>query len=124
MAISEEYLSLYAINSDTGSYIEYTSSDDFEALGFAKEGEDFFRQAEIDGKKVICPEDLPHYLERLTKENVLREIDENGAFKMDYRMRIGKGTQEITLKIVAFTEGKDKQLLASVRAWHERQGEK
>lgn len=120
MAISEEYLSLYAIHLETGRYLEYTASEEFEALGFAKEGEDFFAQAVIDGKKVICPEDLPRYLEKIRKENILREIEQNGAFKMDYRMKLGNGTQEVTLKIVSFTEGEDRQLLASVRAWHVR----
>ncbi|MCR4908020.1 MAG: PAS domain-containing protein, partial [Lachnospiraceae bacterium] len=120
MAISEDYLSLYAINTDTGRYIEYTSSDEYEAFGFAKEGEDFFLRGAEDGKKVVCPEDLPKYLEGFTKENVLREIKENGAFKLHYRLMLKNGLHPVTLKIVSFNEGREKQLLASVRAWQIR----
>ncbi len=120
MAISEDYLSLYMIYTDTGRYIEYTSSDEYEAFGFAKEGEDFFLQGVEDGKKVVCPEDLPKYLEGFTKENILREIEENGAFKLHYRLMLQRGPHPVTLKIVAFNEGKEKQLLASVRAWQIR----
>lgn len=120
MAISEDYLSLYVIHTDTGRYIEYTSSDEYEAFGFAKEGEDFFLQGVGDGKKVVCPEDLPKYLERFTRENVLREIQENGAFKLHYRLMLQSGPHPVTLKIVFFNEGNDKQLLASVRAWQIR----
>lgn len=120
MAISEDYLSLYAIHTDTGRYIEYTSSDEYEAFGFAKEGEDFFLQGVLDGKKVVCPEDLPKYLEGFTRENVLREIQENGAFKLHYRLMLDRGPHPVTLKIVAFNEGREEQLLASVRAWQIR----
>lgn len=119
-AISEDYLSLYAIHMDTGHYLEYTASKEYETFGFAKEGEDFFRQGAIDGKKAVCPEDLPLYLERFTRENVLREIDENGAFRLDYRLMLASGPQTVTLKIVSFGEGRDKQLLASVRIWQKR----
>ncbi len=120
MAISEDYLSLYAINTDTGRYLEYTSSDEYETFGFAKEGEDFFTQGVLDGKKVVCPEDLPKYLEGFTRENVLREIQEKGAFKLHYRLMLERGPHPVTLKIVAFNEGRESQLLASVRAWQIR----
>ncbi len=120
MAISEDYLSLYMISTETGRYIEYTSSEEYETFGFAKEGEDFFRQGVLDGKKVVCPEDLPKYLEGFTRENVLREIEENGAFKLHYRLMLQRGPHPVTLKIVAFNEGNEKQLLASVRAWQIR----
>lgn len=120
MAISEDYLSLYAIDKDTGRYLEYTSSDEYESFGFAKEGKDFFLQGVLDGKKVVCPEDLPKYLEGFTKENVLREIQENGAFKLHYRLMLERGPHPVTLKIVSFNEGKEHQLLASVRAWQIR----
>lgn len=120
MAISEDYLSLYAIDKDTGRYLEFTSSDEYESFGFAKEGKDFFLQGVLDGKKVVCPEDLPKYLEGFTKENVLREIQENGAFKLHYRLMLERGPHPVTLKIVSFNEGKEHQLLASVRAWQIR----
>ncbi|MBP5331573.1 MAG: EAL domain-containing protein [Lachnospiraceae bacterium] len=122
MAISEEYLALYAIRTETGHYTEYTASDEYEALGFAKEGEDFFRQGVIDAQKSIYPEDLGRFLEGFSKENILRQIKQSGAFKMDYRMMFKDGLQEVTLKIVSFTEGKESQLLASIRAWHVRHG--
>ncbi len=121
MAISEDYLSLYAIHMDTGRYIEFTSSEEYETFGFAKEGDDFFLQGAEDGKKVVCPEDLPRYLEGFTKENVLREIDENGAFKLHYRLMLGEDLQPVTLKIVSYNEDPERQLLASVRAWQMRQ---
>ncbi len=120
MAISEDYLSLYMIHTDTGRYIEYTSSDEYDVFGFAKEGEDFFLQGALDGKKVVCPEDLPKYLAGFTRENVLREIQENGVFKLHYRLMLERGPHPVTLKIVAFNEGTERQLLASVRAWQIR----
>ena len=46
--------------------------------------------------KVVCPEDLPKYLEGFTKENVLREIQENGAFKLHYRLMLEREPSPLT----------------------------
>ena len=46
MAISGDYLSLYSVDPKTNHYIEFTASPEFEQLGIAKEGADFFRNSE------------------------------------------------------------------------------
>ena len=118
--LAAHYDSVFYVDSETGFYNGLVPTKLLADLHLPLEGEDFFAQAVIDGKKVICPEDLPRYLEKIRKENILHEIEQNGAFKMDYRMKLGNGTQEVTLKIVSFTGGEGRQLLASVRAWHVR----
>ncbi len=115
MALSEGYLSLYSVDPDTGRYIEYSASDEYETLGFAKEGGDFFMQGIIDGKKTVHPEDLPGYLERFTRENILREIRERRVFKMTYRLVINGQPWPVSLRIARYRDGFEDKLMAGVR---------
>ena len=120
MAITGDYLSLYSVDTETGRYLEFTASPDYETLGFEKEGEDFFLQGVVDGKKTVCAEDLPGYLRDFTKENVLRQIRENGHFTIHYRLMIQNVPIRVSLKIIPFQDGSSAKLLAGVRKWQIR----
>ena len=61
---------------------------------------------------------MEYYLE--DRENVLREIRENGIFKMHYRLMIRGVSRRVTLKIAQYHEGTGIRLFAGVRAWQER----
>ena len=119
-ALSGDYLGLYTVNPETGAYIEYTATDEYRSLGFAKTGEDFFYRGIEDGKKTVCPEDLPAYLEGFSREKVLREIRENGVYRLRYRLMIGGEPKSVLLKIVSVREHDGEKLIAGVRAWRER----
>ena len=120
MAITEDYLSLYSVDLETGNYVEYTATGEYETLGLEKEGEDFFRDGIENGKKSIYAEDLPRYLEVFTRENVLRAIREEGRFTTHYRLVIEGEPKMVNLEIVPFQEGERKTLLAGVRKWRDR----
>ena len=120
-ALAGSYLGVYSIDPETGRYIEYAVADDYESLGLAKEGDDFFKQCVIDGKKAVHPDDLSLYLEELTKENVMREIDEHGAFNLQYRLATGGQPRSVNLKIARVEESGGEKLVAGVRLWQTRQ---
>ena len=120
MALSGDYLSLYTVDPETGRYTEYIATDEYESLGFAKTGEDFFRQGIADGKAAVCPEDLPLYLREFTKENILRAIRQQGAFRLHYRLMIGGKPRPVILKVVSVSECDGTRLIAGVRTWQDR----
>ena len=120
MALSEDYLSLYTVDPETGAYVEYSASDDYASLGFGKTGEDFFAQGIADGRRTVYPADLHRYLERFNRENVLREIGETGVFKLQYRLVIHGQPRPVSLKIARFQEDGETKLVAGVRAWRVR----
>ena len=117
MALSEDYLTLYTVHPDTGRYVEYNATDEYESLGIDKEGEDFFGESLVNGEKIILPEDLPAYRKQLTKENILRQVHENGMFKMQYRLMLNGEARPVSLKIAPFKEGGEERLVVGVRAW-------
>ena len=120
MALTGDYLSLYTVDRETGNYLEYSATNEYESLGFAKTGDDFFLQGMLDGKRTVYEEDLPGYLQSFTRENVLAEIDKKGAYQFCYRLVIGGKPKRVVLKIVSVRERDGNKLIASVRAWKER----
>ena len=120
MALSDGYLSLYTVDPVTGRYLEFSSTDAYDTLGLAKEGEDFFTQSLRDIRERICPEDYPFFCEHFTRENVMREIRESGSFRLHYRLMIHGEPRHVSLKIAPFREGEEEKLAVGVRAWVER----
>ena len=120
MAIAEDYISLYSVNPETGQFVVYTASPEYEELDVPKEGSDFFAQTVEDAKKYICPEDLPKFLENVTREKILRSIEETGRFSMSYKMMLRNEPTAVSLKIAVFQTEREKKLLAGVRKWRIR----
>jgi hypothetical protein len=121
MALSDGYLSLFTVDPKTGNYIEYSSSEAFDSLGAAKDGDDFFGQAYIDTFTYCYPPDRKRFQEQVTLDNVLREIRRKGKFSIDYRLIIKDVPTPVTLKAALFKEGGEEKLVVGVRAWRERQ---
>ena len=117
MALSEDYLTLYMVNPETERYVEYNATDEYKSLGLAVEGEDFFRQCIINSEKVICPDDREQFRQRFTKENILKGIQEDGMFKMNYKLMIQGEERPVTLKIAPIKDDTGEKLVMGVRAW-------
>ena len=120
MALSEDYLTLYMVNPETGRYIECNATTEYESLGLAKEGEDFFKQCLINAEAAICPEDLEQFKRQFTKEKILKGVQENGMYKINYKLMIQGEPRPVTLKIAPFKEGTEEKLVMGVRAWRMR----
>ncbi|MBR2699519.1 MAG: hypothetical protein IKE76_13110, partial [Clostridia bacterium] len=120
MALSDDYLSLYTVDPDTGDFIEYSSSDDYDTLGLAKEGSDFFGQSVRNAETYFYPEDIPAFRRQFTLANVMREIRAHGSFKTQYRLLINGAPRPVTLKAALFKEGEEEKLVVGIRAWRRR----
>ena len=123
MALSGAYLSMYAIDPDTGHYFEYSVTSEFESLGYAKEGEDFFAQGVIDAQSAIHPDDLPGFLEWFTKENIMGQIRDNPGCSYEYRLMMHGQPVQVCLKIARVIEGDRDKLIAGIRPWQVRKPE-
>lgn len=116
MALSDNYLSLYWVDPDTGTYTRYSASGEFAELGTSREGEDFFLDGASEGAKVVCPEDLARFTAAFTKENVLRDVREKGLFQLRYRIMLRGSPRPVSLRVATVKEQDGEKLLAGVRA--------
>ena len=106
-ALSPDYIVLYTVDPETGRYTQYNPSKSFSDYGLAKSGEDFFADVVSDAPKAIPSEDIERHLRILTKENMLREIRENGFFIYHYRLKMAGKTMPVNLRatMVSGTDG-------------------
>ena len=106
-ALSPDYIVLYTVDPETNHYTQYNPSEGFADFGLATYGEDFFADVVLDAPKAIPPEDIERHLRILTKENMMREIRENGFFIYHYRLKMEGKTVPVNLRatIVSGTDG-------------------
>ena len=113
-ALSTNYIVLYAIDPATGHYTQYNPSREYEKLGLSSQGEDFFADAMRNASKAIYAEDIEKRLHALTKENVMREIQENGHFTLNYRLLINGKPVPVFLKAVLVEEDDGEKIILGV----------
>jgi hypothetical protein len=113
-ALSPNYIVLYTVDPETGHYTQYNPSDEFESLGLAQQGEDFFADVVLDAPKAIAPEDMERHLRVLTKENMLREIEKNGIFTHHYHIIMNGKTVPASLKAAMIEENDGKKIILGV----------
>ncbi|MBR0400612.1 MAG: EAL domain-containing protein [Mogibacterium sp.] len=114
VALSGDYLALYTVDPETGHYTEYNVMSDYEGLGLAKSGADFFGVAAAEAPRAIFSEDLPEYRKCFTPENVRAEIDKSGIFVMHYRLMIDATPMPVTLRAAIVNEPDGDKLIVGV----------
>ena len=113
-ALSPDYIVLYTVDPETGHYTQYDPSREFASFGLATQGEDFFADVRLDAPKAIVPEDIERHLRVLTKENMIREIKENGYFTHTYRMLMDGKVVPARLKAAMVDEGDGEKIILGV----------
>ena len=85
-ALAADYYNIYVVDLDNDEYIEYTSSVGGEELAVKRHGEDFFASSVRDTMTRIYQEDQERFLKWFTKQNIVRELGEQGVFTITYRL--------------------------------------
>ena len=106
-AITGNFIVIYVVDPETGSYREFSASDDYEK-GFAqaKDGADFFDKVREVARDFNHPDDLERFLTEFTREKVMAEIERSGIFTLDYRL-IMEGVPVYVQMKAALVEEKD-----------------
>ena len=113
-ALSGDFICIYAIDPNTGKYLEYGAKKDYESLGLAKEGNDFFRLVKQDILKYIYADDIDLFTTCLDKEYLIKNIEKNGTFSFNYRLILDKKIVFVTLKAALVDENDGKQLIIGI----------
>ena len=114
-ALNGNLLVLYFVDPETGHYTEFSASREYDDLGLAKQGDDWFQTAYEDSKKALHPEDLPLFHSRVTRENVLAAIERDGVFVLDYRLMTGELPTYVRLRAALVEENGAKTLIIGLQ---------
>ena len=87
-ALASRYEVIYYINIDTDEYTLYSASEQYEKLGTTRKGDDFFADAASDIRIYIHPDDITPTLEKLKKDHLLADLQQNGMSSITYRQML------------------------------------
>ena len=113
-ALTKGFICIYTVDPATGSYGEYLAAEDYAGLNIAKEGDDFWAQAQKESARHIYPDDIEKFQSQLTRDNVMKEIADKGAFSLQYRMLIGGEPKYVTVQAALVEEKDGPQLIIGV----------
>ena len=103
-ALATDYFCIYYVNVDNNQFIEYSASPEYKAFGLPSSGENILSFARIYFEGIIYPDDREGFLERFTKENVLRSLDAYGTFTMTFRMMLHHVPTYVHMKVTRMIE--------------------
>ena len=84
-ALAADYYRLFYVDVVSEDFIEYSSPVGGEEIAMERHGRDFFSTARQDVRTILYEPDQEAFLKRFTKENILRELGEQGSFIATYR---------------------------------------
>lgn len=113
-ALSQDYFSIYYVDTETDWFIEYSADKEYDTLGIEKGGEDFFNLSRKNITRVIYPEDMDEFLRVFTKENVLAELEHNKSFTLNYRLMFGDTPTYVSMKAIRMADKNDKHIVIGV----------
>ena len=99
-ALAGEYFSIYYVNLDTNAFIEFSSADKYKELQTENNGIDFFESCLHNAPLAVHEDDLETVLYVLNKENMLKELSENGSISVTYRLVNGGKSVYANMKII------------------------
>ena len=85
-ALASDYYNIYYVDLDTDRFIEYSSPVGRDEIAVECHGDHFFEASRRDSMTRIYEEDRDNFLLNFTKEKILHELDEHGAFSITYRL--------------------------------------
>ena len=115
MALSGDYICIYIIDLKTNSYIEYRSTAEFQEMGIQQEGRDFFVDTQVNADKAVAEEDREEFKRVHTKENILKDIKNNGAFKSRHHLLINDEPLLVSVRCVLTQENGEDKLIMGIR---------
>ena len=113
-ALLGDFICIYSVDPEDDSYFEYSATGDYEGLGLAKSGDDFFERALIEADTKIYFEDRERFKAKFIKDKVMDGIRKNGAYSLEYRLMINNEPVDIRLKAALVEEKNGPQLIIGV----------
>ena len=115
LALANDYQSVYYLNSEDNSYVEYGPSGEDKQLTALSSGDDFFADTVINCRKMVYEEDQERFLSTFVKERVIEEIKNGRSFTLKYRLVINGKPEYYYLKTIKGTGPDDKYIIIGVR---------
>ena len=106
LALANDYDSLYVIDSEDDSYVEYITKGDNKELVKRDFGDDFYAAVIHNCREQVYPEDQERFLDSFKKENVIEVLKNGKSFTLNYRLMVNGEALHYFLKTIRGTDQK------------------
>ena len=112
--LMSDCICIYCVDMETDRFLEYSAEEDYRSMGIQSRGEDFFGLSRRNAAKVAAPEDVARFTLLFTKENVIREIADDGLYSLTYQLMLDGKPTYVTMKIVRMGGENDRYVVIGV----------
>jgi len=113
-ALAGEFFCIYVVEPENGSYREFSATTGFNNFEIPSEGTDFFAAYRKLASSIVYPEDQSRFVSLLTRDNVLKEVKQNGIFTLSYRLKTDGEPRYVQLKAAMVEEEEGQKLIVGV----------
>ena len=93
-AMATDYFNLFYVDLDTEAFIEYRSNVGEDQMEVERHGEDFFKASQRDARLLLYKDDQDKFIESFTKENIIKTLESQGTFNLNYRLKYNEKGEE------------------------------
>lgn len=86
LSLANDYESIYYINANDDSYVEYGASGEDKNLTVLSLGDDFFKDVTFNVPRLVYEDDREDFLKAFEKKNMLSQIEDGRSFMHNYRL--------------------------------------
>ena len=86
--MAEDYEAIYYFDIESGEYLEFARSKEYEPLNFAKSGKNFYNDLLKNAEKKVYPEDKDYATSFFTKEAMKSNIEGKRSFSFKFRVMV------------------------------------
>ena len=122
IALIDGLFAFYTVDPDSGRYIEFNSTADYQKLGIGKTGDHFFEESRRNSLSVIHPDDQPSFIRQFTRENVLDTIRKKGSFDLRYHLMMNGVSCPTILRAVLVNENDGEKIIVGLRRISQQSG--
>ncbi len=110
-ALAGDYFSIYVVDPETDSFIEYSADKEYYKLGVEKSGNDFFGTSRRNMSRLLFEEDRDRFLSIFTKEKIMAILERDGHFTMKYRLMLDGVPNYVSMKAILQDDRHGKHLI-------------
>ncbi len=110
-ALSADYVDIFHVNLETEDYILYYPDARNEDIAVETRGKNFFAKARKDAGTLLYEDDRMGFISAFTKENVVKSIDDHGAFTATYRLYVNGRPEYVQMKAIYIGNHKDRIII-------------
>ena len=109
-----DFIAIYTVDPDTGSYMIYNATDEYSSVGLSKVGLDFFEDSKKEALPRLHPDDLESFLAGMSRETILETVEKGEVFVFRYRLKLNADYESLCLRAGLVREKDGPQLIVGV----------